>query len=72
MFKTIWQSFDGKKLWTAIIGAVALYGIPYARVRWWWLPWDEVLIPMLTAFGVVGIGHKAAKWKSKKTTGEER
>jgi hypothetical protein len=57
------DSIDGKKLWTAVIGAVALYGIPFARAKWPMLPWDQVLIPLLAALGLVGAGHKYVKAK---------
>lgn len=66
MFKKIWEAFDGKKLWSAVIGAVTLYGIPYCRARWPFLPWDEVLIPLLMGLGIVGAGHKIAKRVEKK------
>lgn len=61
MFKSIWQYMDGKKVWSAVIGAVMLYGVPYCRARWPWLPWDEVLIPLLMGLGGVGLVHKMKK-----------
>lgn len=62
--KKLWQFLDGKKLWAAIIGAVTLYGLPYCRAKWPFLPWDEILIPLLGALGVIGIGHKVIKSQS--------
>ncbi len=60
MLKKLWQSIDGKKLWSAVSIALG-YGIGVARARWPSLPWDEVIIPMLLALGVVGAGHKVVK-----------
>lgn len=68
MFKKLWQKLDGKKLWSAIVGSVTLYGVPYARAKWPFLPWDAVLIPLLASLGIVGLGHKFVK--SKGTTNE--
>ena len=65
MFKKIWGSLDGKKLWTAIIGFVTLYGVPYCRAKWPFLPWDEILLPLLAGLGVLGLGHKIVKAQSK-------
>ena len=66
MFKKLWQQMDGKKLWAAVIGFVTLYGIPYCRAKWPYLPWDEILIPLLTGLGVVGVGHKVVKANARK------
>lgn len=68
MLKKLWKSLDGKKLWSSIIGAVTLYGIPYCRAKWPFLPWDEIFIPLLMALGIVGVSHKIIK--SKGTTNE--
>lgn len=65
MFKKLWESLDGKKLWSAIVGAVTLYGVPYCRAKWPLLPWDIVLIPLLTGLGFIGVAHKVVKAKSK-------
>lgn len=61
MLGKLWSALDGKKLWSAIVGAITLYGVPWARAKWPYLPWDEVLIPLLMALGVVGVGHKVVK-----------
>lgn len=61
MFRKAWDYLDGKKLWTAVIGFVTLYGIPYCRTKWPWLPWDEILIPLLGSLGFIGAVHKVKK-----------
>lgn len=66
MFKKLWKSIDGKKLWTAISIALG-YGIGVARAKFPLLPWDEVIIPILIALGAVGGGHKLVKSQSAKT-----
>lgn len=60
MFKKLWKSIDGKKLWTAVTIAIG-YGVGVARAMWPELPWDEVIIPMLIALGAIGGGHKIVK-----------
>ncbi len=62
MFKKLWKSIDGKKLWTAITIAIG-YGVGVARAKFPLLPWDEVIIPMLIALGAIGGGHKIIKAK---------
>lgn len=61
MFRKIWEKLDGKKLWTAIIGFVTLYGVPWCRAKWPFLPWDEILLPLLSSIGIVGVLHKVKK-----------
>jgi len=46
MLKKLWQTFDGKKLWTAVSIAIG-YGVGVARAKYPLLPWDEVIIPIL-------------------------
>jgi len=65
MFKQWWAKFDGLKTFASIIGAVLLYGIPWARLRWPLLPWDEFLIPILVSLGLIGGGHKIVKHLNK-------
>jgi len=64
MFKTLLGKINGKKLWTAVCIAIG-YGLSYARSRYPQLPWDEVVIPILVALGLVGAGHKVVKARSK-------
>lgn len=60
-----WNWFDGKKLWTAISIAIG-YGVGIARAKYPYLPWDEVIIPILLSLGVIGAGHKVIKVQSQK------
>lgn len=65
MLKKLWQVFDGKKLWTAVSIAIG-YGVGVARAKYPYLPWDEVIIPILLSLGVIGAGHKVIKVQSQK------
>ncbi len=65
MFKKLWKSIDGKKLWTAVTIAIG-YGVGVARAKFPLLPWDEVIIPILIALGAIGGGHKIIKAKTGK------
>lgn len=64
MLKQLWRAVDGKKLWTAVTIAVG-YGVGVARAKYPHLPWDEAIIPLLLALGLLGAGHKAQKARAK-------
>lgn len=64
LWEKIWNKANGKKLWSAICIAIG-YGLSYARSKYPYLPWDEVIIPILVSLGLIGAGHKVIKSRSK-------
>ena len=55
---TIAASFLWLNKWKAIVSIVLGYGVGVARAKWPFLPWDEVIIPLLLTLGVIGVTPK--------------